>query len=207
MLAGRPFGVALIAGQIWVLLRRGEGVRRALLFSAAVAVAPIATSLLELRLFGNAFHQVAVYAMPLADLNVASDTAAALGMPAGHWGWPFAALLMTPTQVHVPIWKLLYVYANLVVVLAACRRAVRTLGRASTDLDLCQSVWLLGNTAFAVCGGPYWGFFSFDRWCIWALPAVLWPYREWLERRLGLTVAIGAASIAAVAWALSRYIS
>jgi hypothetical protein len=31
--------------------------------------------------------------------------------------------------------------------------------------------WAAPDTAFIVCGGPYWGFHSFDRYAVWALPA------------------------------------
>ena len=207
MLAGRPFGLALAIGEVWILRRRHGWSRRLALFVAALTVAPIATALLDWHVFGSAFHQVAVYAMPLADLNVAPEAVAALGYPSGHWGLPFAALLTTPWRVAVPAWKIVYIYANAVVVLFASWRAWRVLRRpSSTDLDVSFGLWLIGNTAFAVCGGPYWGFFSFDRWCVWALPAILWSYRGVLERRRDVAAALGSASVVLVAWALSRYI-
>lgn len=205
LLAGRPFGAALVAGEAWALGRGGG--RRLVTFAAALLVGPALTVVLDLHFFGDPLHQVAVYAMPLAGLNVGPQEVAALGHPAGHWGLPFVALATTPWRVPAPAWKVAYIYANVAIVLWASWRAWRSLRRRqAADVDVMLGVWLIGNTGFAMCGGPYWGFFSFDRWCVWALPAWLWSCRDLFERGRRVTAAIGITSVGLAAWALSRYL-
>jgi hypothetical protein len=149
---------------------------------------------LNVYLYGVPFRQLEGYStLPNVGKGVLASGLACEG--AGHFGFPFRALVETPLRVHVPLWKVGFIYGHLAVVLLACGESLRTRNSASrTRIWRVSAVWALLNTAFVVCAGPYWGFHSFDRYCLWALPAYLVLLSRRLPRRLWMWIAIGICS-------------
>ena len=119
--------------------------------------------------------------------------------------WPFHALLTVPIHRHIPIARVLYVYAHVVMALAACAMLCRKFVSARGRLDYRDALagpWLCANTCFALCTGSIWGFECFHRFTIPALPAMFWalraafPKRKWMLCSLTLTsvtIAIGTS--------------
>lgn len=179
----RAFGIAWAAAFFFAQLRRKRLINWAsgrFILAAAVPVALLL--LLNFKLYGNPLQQVHTYGRPLAELNIPPATAAELNNPSGHWGWPFEHLLLTPWRTHVPLWKTVYIYAHVPVLLLLVWRAVASLRSEVTEEDWKTALVLgfLFNSALIVCTGPYWGFESFDRYFVWGLPGALWLSRRWL---------------------------
>jgi len=179
----RAFGVAWSGALLVGLVAGRRRLDRAAVGFIACAAIPVAgLFLLNWRIFGDPLLQLHVYAQPLAQLNISASLAAGLHNPSGHWGWPFANLIMTPWRIHVPLWKTLYIYSHVPVVLLLAREAWGVLRRpaAAEAWQLALACGYLGNAALILCTGPYWGFESFDRYFVWGLPGALWLARRWL---------------------------
>jgi hypothetical protein len=112
--------------------------------------------------------------------------------------WPFESLITTPLRSSVPLWKIGYVWAYVAAVLGGCLLAVRALRRPvsarARDESLVAAVWLIANTVFVLSMGSVWGFHYFDRHILAALPPLLWAYRAYYPRRIGVWVVSGAVS-------------
>ena len=114
--------------------------------------------------------------------------------------WPFESLIMTPLRHPTAVWKMVYIWAHVVVVLVGCglalwrwRSAPGALGRPAA---LAAAVWLWTNTAFVLCVGDIWGFHEFDRFIIPALPPLMWAYAAFLPRQWWVWPIIGVLSVA-----------
>ncbi len=179
MIATRPFGIAWAAAALVVAAlecRRTGAVRPLWALAAGLGGGFLALPLVNLRLYGELWHQARVYAAPLAELNLRGPAFAALGQPHGHWGPPFWHVLTTPWFVPTPWWKIVYIYGHVAALLVLAPLAVRRLRALAAAGDLGR-VFLLGsflvNGCLIVCAGPYWGFHSFDRYFVWGLPGAL----------------------------------
>jgi hypothetical protein len=198
MVAVRPFGItAAAAGAILLALMPNRRLADLGYFVGGVALGGLPLVVVNIAMFGDLFHQVRVYGSDLDRLNIPAAAATALGGASGHWGLPFKHLLITPWRIEVPAWKIAYIYAHLGAILALVPLAIRELLRdrlQPTAANLLIVAFLL-NSALSVCTGPYWGFFTFDRYVTWGAPgALLLVTRIWPERRT--TLLFGAASIA-----------
>jgi hypothetical protein len=183
LVAIRAFGIAWLGGFVLALVAGKRSIGRAAVACGVAAALPVAGLLLLNRgLYGDFLYQLHVYGRPLIELNIPPALAASLHNPSGHWGPPFRHLLLTPWLVHVPLWKTLYIYAHVpVVLLLAWRGCAYVLNGARGEAwETALVAGFLMNTALIVCAGPYWGFESFDRYFIWGLPGALWLARPWL---------------------------
>lgn len=202
----KPYGCFVVAGLLAATLVAGPRAwSRPLQVLAAAAVLPAALLVLNVRLFGDPLHQFHVYGAALSALNLPADVAAKLHAPHGHWGVPFRALIETPLVVGAPAWKTLYIFAHVPVLAVLVLRGLRRARRADETARAWQTaaaVWAALNALAIVCGGPYWGFHSFDRYFVWAWPALLLLNADLLARRDWLVWPLSAASVAATAFAL-----
>lgn len=146
--------------------------------------------------YGDALYQLHTYET-LTNYSNAEAVLAAHGVGPGHWGAPFRHLVMTPIWIPVPPWKVVFIWAHVAAVLGASAIGVARWGRSRLH-DL-FTVWAVMNTAFIVCAGPYWGFHSFDRYTVWALPAYAFLLRQVVPGRPRLLAAAGAVSTV-LAW-------
>jgi hypothetical protein len=123
--------------------------------------------------------------------------------------WPFESVIMTPFRTAVPVWDVVYTWAYLGLVIAACVLVLRKLKSASAssssdaastdassrEVAVFAAVWLLGNTAFVACMGNVWGFHYFDRHILAALPPLMWAYKDLYPRRLIGWGLVGVSSV------------
>lgn len=181
MFAIRPFGIAWAgAAGLALLMAYPRQLRHAALYTAGSLLPVVGLVILNLRIFGSPWHQLEVYGLPLDQLNVAPEIAARLGQTSGHWGLPFRHLLATPWIITVPVWKIAYIYAHAAALLALVFPAIRSLGRNPAAWERALAIGFLANGALIVSTGPYWGFYSFDRYFVWGLPGALWLGRAWI---------------------------
>lgn len=193
----RPFGLT------WVLAfalplsatpRTGRSAAAYVLGGALMAAVLAGTNLM---LYGDLLHQFRVYARPLSELNLPESLSRGES-PAGHWGWPFVNLVSTPFRYHVPLWKVAYIYTIAVASLALAGLAGRQLYRRQnlSDWERAALAGFLGNTLLSFCTGPYWGFYSFDRYFVWSLPGALIAARPWWQLWPTLPWILGSGSLA-----------
>ncbi len=203
----RPFGVAwAAAGGLALLLAAPRDYRAPLRFAVAAAMPVLGLLALNARVFGDPLHQLHVYSLPLAQLNLDPAVAARLGPATGHWDLPFRHVLLTPWLVRVPLWKVAYIYAHLAALLVLVVLAVRSLRGPAAAWERTLVFGFLFNGALIVCTGPYWGFHSFDRYFVWGLPGALWLARDWIPGPRGL-LALGAACLALAVRALFGHVA
>jgi hypothetical protein len=209
MVATRPFGVAwALAGVVVILAASGDRVGRFGAFAAGAVIGGFPLLVVNVLMFGDVLHQVRVYSSDLRAINLPPDIAARLGDASGHWGFPFKHLLTTPWLVPVPAWKILYVYANLALLLGLLPIIWRQF-RASAETLAAENFLALAfvaNGLLSVSTGPYWGFHSFDRYLSWAAPGAIVAVRRATPPRLWpwLAGATGIVSLASVVFATSR---
>lgn len=214
------------AAFVWLALalimwrrRAWTGLRYHTAFAAATVLAVVA---FNIHFYGDPLRQVHLYkTLP----NAAPEAVEALRQflpQTGHLGLPFVNVLATPFILKVPLWKTAYIWLH---ALAICLvswvglRELRSQKRASAssmtpsadargrELHTIMTVWAVLNTLFVVCTGPYWGFFTFDRYCLWALPAYLYIARNFLPQRSLVWAVIGSSSLALALYNQTRYFS
>lgn len=136
--------------------------------------------------------------------------------------WPGESLIMTPLRQPTAMWKIIYVWLHVAIVLIGCvlaglrwSRRVREYRREERDADsgfdrvqlslaAMASIWLWGNTAFVLCVGDQWGFHEFHRFIIPALPPLFWAYQMILPRWTGWWLMIAVPSLAMAVAAASQ---
>ncbi|MDD2765422.1 MAG: hypothetical protein PHE83_15780 [Opitutaceae bacterium] len=214
MISTRPFGIAwaamaVVLGANESRLRRSW--RQVALTISGIFVGLSPLILINLHFYGDVWHQVRVYAAPLNALNVHGAVSQTLGPAQGHWGPPFWYVLATPWIVPVPFWKVAYIYAHVVALLLLIPVALSGMreefnGRRDLARILLFGAFVL-NGILIVCGGPYWGFHSFDRYFLWGLPGALLSAERILHGRLlpWLPLA-GVVSLAAVGFSLVQHL-
>jgi hypothetical protein len=208
MCATKPYGIFL-ALPLGLACARSQGrwsAGRLARFAWPIFATGILCAFINLRLYGDMLHQFHVYAAPLAQLNLAGVDAYASA--SGHWSMPFAALLTTPWRTPVPAWKMLYVYAHVVALFVLVTVPAWRCWRARANnnaLTLVLLGWLVLNSAAIVCGGPYWGFHSFDRYFVWAWPAALVLNADFVEKHPRLHAAAAAISILLTLFAIHNH--
>lgn len=137
--------------------------------------------------------------------NIKAEHLAALQQlpgPDGHHGLPLLHVLATPFVIEVATWKVAFIWAHLAAVIAACAIGIRR--RERSELERAMLLWALCSTAFIVSTGPYWGFHTFDRYVVWALPAYAYLVRDRLPRSTWMIAALGAVSFALALWSRLR---
>jgi hypothetical protein len=203
-IAVRPNGVFVWIALAFVMWRRRSW--SALAAHTTIAAAGLAiVYALNVHLFGDGLRQVHLYSgLP----NVSPQAAAAIArlpLSAGHLGLPFVHLLVTPFIVSVPLWKVVFIWAHAVAVVLICAHGARRLAaERGNHLFVMMLIWAVLNTAFVLCTGPYWGFYAFDRYCIWALPAYLYIVRDELPAADLVWTTAAAISVAMVIWGMAR---
>jgi hypothetical protein len=209
MCATKPYGVALALPLAWAIARRDgrwafAGFAR---FVWPVVTVGASCAWLNHLLYHDVLHQLRVYAAPLAQLNLAGVNAAGLENASGHWGAPFAALLNTPRLVSVPLWKLVYIYAHVAALGWLLLRPWLngSLRNGAGALAFVLFGWLALNSAAIVCGGPYWGFHSFDRYFVWAWPAALALNADLIGRYPRLHALAAVASVVLTLFAVRNH--
>jgi hypothetical protein len=99
--------------------------------------------------------------------------------------WPFKSLIFTPLyDPQVSAGRIAYIWTHVVLTLGAIVMLARRCSQSSpAAVDVLALVWLVGNTAFVLCIGSYWGFQHFPRFIIPAMPALFWAWRGALPDR------------------------
>lgn len=199
----KPYGIfpalGLVVMALWSDPSRPGRVRDFTALAVGGLGGPLVYVLLNLYLFGNPIRQFAVYGMPLEELNVTPEIAEKIGHASGHWGMPFVALLQTPWLMPTSPAKILYIYAHAVAVILLGVGALYRFWKgkiAPTPVNAALLAWLWGCGFAIFCGGPYWGFHGFDRYCVWLWPALLLLYAEELKKREWLSWGLCGASLA-----------
>jgi hypothetical protein len=223
--AGAAMIVRPNGGFVWLAIAYAIWRRRAWrAFVAHCAIASVCVAVVlafNLHFYGDALRQAHVYGD--WSTNFDAETAARIGrlpFSSGPFSLPMLHLIATPFLVHVPAWKTLFVWTHAVLVFAACACGfigMRRIGwrRAfgpriaddiaqDTELQAMMLMWAVLCTAFIVSTGPYWGFHSFDRYCVWALPAYLYLARDHLPKRNAVWIALGVSSLALALWSQAR---
>jgi hypothetical protein len=197
----RPTALFAWAGGALVLWRRRQW-RKLVLWSVISAAVASLIVPINLKLYSEALRQTKLY----STLPNIGDAARRAGIGAGkfgHLGIPFKALVETPLLVNIPTWKIVYIWAHVLMILVSCWLALRRIG--ASELEGMLSVWALLNSAFIISAGPYWGFHSFDRYCLWAMPAYMFllsrylPQTRWAWYGIALLTTLTALS---ARWAL-----
>lgn len=197
----RPTAVFLYLPMVVELVRRRRWLA-VLSFSILAALGPAATIGLNAFYYGDATHQSRLHGDPQNFPAGAAEILAGDGPTRTYGYWPFKALLDTPRLIPTPKWKIVYVYANVAILLAACFvAAVRF--RQDDMLGRICAAWLWGNALFILSTGPYWGFHSFDRYFVWAWPALAYQCKG-LPGLKRASLVLGSVSIVLATWALSR---
>ena len=106
----------------------------------------------------------------------------------------------------LPLWKTVYIYAHIPVLVVLFGRGLRQLGRSLEPWDRALVLGFLANAALIVCTGPYWGFESFDRYFVWGLPGALWLARPWLGAQPRWHWVLGPLSVAIALRALLSHL-
>lgn len=188
MIVAKPYGIAwVLAGFLILLAAQGDRLGRLSSYCFGVLAGGAPLVIFNLIVYGDIFQQVRVYGGSLAAINVSPTDLQAIGDATGHWGWPLQHLILTPLRVSTPLWKILYVAAHVVAVLALLPLAVLRFWRTRDEVQVLNFLGLAfaANAALALCAGPYWGFHSFDRYVSWAAPgaitllAAAMPNRHW----------------------------
>lgn len=190
----RPMACFAVIG---ASLERARRNRRSALVVCISSGAVVCIGLLLMRLWsGDALQNVSIYA---------NDDKAYAGQ---LFALPFESLIMTPIRYHVPLWKVAYIWAYVVLTLAGCVLVVRrVLSPADSEeerLAWLNAPWLIGNTAFVLCVGHIWGFHEFHRFIVPALPPLLWVFREYYPKRLPTWIPIGGLSFVMALFGLLR---
>jgi len=206
MLSVRPYALPLTLAQLLVTGRRGG--RSLIRYVAGVILMPLVAGWLNLRMYGDLFRQVRAYSVRLEELNISADAAERLGHPSGHLGIPFVNILITPWKVPTPLWKVLYIYVHLAALLAVLVISFRRMRywRQFGELETCMFAWFLGGSLLIVSTGPYWGFHSFDRYFLWAWPAMLWIGRDYFRAGFRVRLALLALSVSMAAFAILHHV-
>jgi hypothetical protein len=209
MVASKPYGAFLLL-PLALAASRAPGrwsLSAGLRFLWPVALVGGACAALNHLLYRDVLRQLHVYASPLASLNLAGVDAQGLAGASGHWSWPLQALVQTPRFVPVPLWKLVYIYGHVLALAVLFFRPAWQLWRtrSADPLTLVLLAWFAGNSAAILCGGPYWGFHSFDRYFLWSWPAALLLNAD-LVRAHPRWVLVGSlASIALTLFAVNNH--
>ena len=190
----RPMACFAVIG---ASLERVQRNRRDAIVVCIASGAVVGIGLLLMRLWsGDALQNVSIYA---------NDDKAYAGQ---LFALPFESLIMTPIRYHVPLWKVAYIWAYVVLTLAGCvlvvRRVLSPVDSEEQRLAWLNAPWLIGNTAFVLCVGHIWGFHEFHRFIVPALPPLLWVFREYYPKRLPAWIPIGVLSFAMALFGLLR---
>ena len=197
VLAGTLLGIAVLVkpaacfallgltAALWANRRR----KRAILTGVAGAIVVLAGLAGVRHLTGSALNSASVY----------SNSPSAYG--GRIFAWPFESLIQTPIAAHAPIGRVIYVWAHVVLAVAACvilyRQRPRRKEAGSQShyrlLNLAALYWIVGNTLFTLCigSGPFgWGFYHFPRFTIPAMPAMFWAIRRFWPGKTWIWVCI-----------------
>lgn len=203
----RPMACFILAGYVAMAIHRGRW-SHALLCTAIAAIVVIAGMGMVAARFGSPFMSLSGYSHQKAYGNEAYGDR--------FFTWPFESLVMTPSRQRdehrdkpdgkikpVPTWKIAFVWAHVVPVILGCGFALarwfRARPRRERLIAIAAVVWLCANTLFVLCIGNRWGFHSFDRFILLALPPLLFSYQRILPARLWIWLIIGILSLAIAA--------
>ncbi|MHC4712787.1 MAG: hypothetical protein ACYTAN_05875 [Planctomycetota bacterium] len=181
---------------VWWAVQRKH--KRAVVFAVA-ALAVVLAGVVGLALWrGSALEGLRLYA---------ADERAYGGEPLT---WPFKSLIFTPLSGKTTLWKVLYIYAHVAVVLTGCvvaalpRLRRRESGSAGSLHPAMTVPWLWANTLFCLCIGAHWGFHEFHRFIVPALPPLFVAFRRWLPDKVIYWTALAIVSVALAVWGVSH---
>jgi hypothetical protein len=206
MISIRPYAVVLAFAFTLSLLRYEKAYKHFIYLFLGSLLLPVGSLILNHAMYGDILHQFHMYGKHLGELNLTPAIVEKLGNPSGHWGFPLYHVLTTPWKVTTPIWKTVYIYSHVAMILGVTwigLRSVRSWQKWD-PLDGMMHFWFFGNTVLILCSGPYWGFHSFDRYCVWALPAMLWMVRKYLPLPSPQLAILGLMSLGVVAFSLVK---
>lgn len=203
----RPLALFPWIGVLFDLWRKGES--RSVLAKWIVVSGLFAgmTIPLNLYLYGSPLRQFERYST-LPNTGEEAMNAGLIKPGDGHFGLPFKSLVETPMKIPVPKWKIGYVYFHVLVALMASINAI--LFWKENARQQLWSIWAILNTTFIVSTGPYWGFHTFDRYFIWAVPAYVVLLRRYLPKSqiVWCVLAVVATMLAILArWSLLTHIA
>jgi hypothetical protein len=142
--------------------------------------------------YGDWNHQAHLHGAPSNILPEVLRILTPNGISRTYFAVPFQALIETPFKIPTPLWKILFIYAHVVAAITATIILFRRCRRS--DLTFIFALWALANTIFIVSTGTYWGFHSFDRYFVWALPAYLYAFTYIVELTTPIVWSAGIAS-------------
>ena len=210
----RPMACFILAGYVAMALWRRQWTHGLLCAVIAALVVLAGMGLVAVK-FGNPLLSVAGYSHERAYGDQAYGGRIIT--------WPFESLIMTPHRQRrehmqepdgrikpVPTWKIVFVWAHVVPVVLGCGIAAvrwrRTSSMRMRLIALAAAVWLCTNTLFVLCIGSRWGFHSFDRFILLALPPLMFTFQRLLPERLWIWLVIGVLSLAAAAPHTSKHL-
>lgn len=204
----KPHGIFLAGGLALAALisNRHERLARLLRVAAGGVIAPVGLLAINFKMYGDPVKPFHTYGDDLVKLNIPAEAAARLGGAEGAWSPPLSALIRTPLALDVPLWKILYIHGHALLLIGLLVWAAigwyahrkQTAAPETTALRC----WLLGTGAAILCAGPYWGFYSFDRYCIWLLPSAFLLLRDAMPIKRPIVLTVGLVSIAMAAGVL-----
>lgn len=147
-----------------------------------------------------AMTESTLLAFTTAGLLLAERNAVGGGVLLGYGG-------LTPFRVHVPVWKIVYIWMHVFITVGGClllARQALDVKEPDRNLALLGAPWLVGNTLFVFTVGQSWGFHEFHRYILPALPPLLWAYRRYFPTRVLSLTAVVAGSFALAPFAIPR---
>lgn len=148
----------------------------------AASLGPLALILFNIFTYKDWVHQARMYSMTPNVNDEILKSLTAFMSERNFFNLPFVSLILTPILSPTPTWKIVFVLTNVVFVLSSSIILGMRIKRDSFTAH--YGIWAILNTAFIVCGGPYWGFHSFDRYAVWALPAYAYGFSLVLPQSL-----------------------
>lgn len=198
----RPTSFFLFLGQLYELWRARQfraGARAVLLAGAGAG----GMFVFNQFVYGEPLFQFGQYgSLP----NVSLEHKDRLGLAAaegGHFGLPLVHLVRASLLTDPPLWKQVFIWSHVVALLAVLVLGATRRARLQPHWGM-HFVWALGTGLFVLSTGPYWAFYSFDRYAVWALPACLMLVRPWLEQKRWLPWLAVPGSLALALWGVSN---
>jgi|GEM_PF-7032718 len=184
----RPVAFFLWCGQTLVLLQQKQ-YRIAITTSAIAGFAASSLFLFNFAIFQDPFIQFNQYGtLP----NISDTHREMLGLADGtgsHSGLPFSNFIAASLRTSPPLWKQIFIWGHAICLCLILLWSMLNFKFHDKNRVL-HCINATGMGLFIFSTGPYWAFYSFDRYFVWALPSYLILLEPWLPKRM-----IGAITI------------